>query len=182
VVVACAPQAPGPLTSEVSGGSVSLSWVPSQSPAIRYVVVAGSGPMRGDIAQIYVGAATSLHAVAPPGRYFVRVRAVSSCGGFAESNEVEVAVGLPVAPANLVAAVNGNSVSLTWNAPAGTITGYVLEAGSGTGLSNLASLRLGPASSYRVSGVPVGTYYVRVRAFNLAGLSPPSNELRLTVP
>jgi hypothetical protein len=63
------------------------------------------------------------------------------------------------------------------------VSRYVLEAGSGPGLSNvLSGLDVGPLSSYAASGVPSGTYYVRVRAGNYAGLGAPSNEIVVTVP
>jgi hypothetical protein len=116
------------------------------------------------------------------GRYYVRVRAMSPCGAFAESNEVELPVGLPPlpgAPANLAVLVNGSAVSLNWQAASGTVTGYIIEAGSATGL---ATLSLGTINTHSVTGVPRGTYYVRVRAINAGGQGPPSSEEIAIVP
>ena len=38
---------------------------------------------------------------------------------------------VPGAPVNVVVQVSGSTVTLTWSAPAGSITGYRLEAGRG---------------------------------------------------
>ena len=92
----------------------------------------------------------------------------------------------PVAPANLSSSISGNVVTLTWLAPLSPetdqATSFVVEAGSAPGLANLASVpTIGSATSYSAGGVPVGTYYVRVRAVNGGGISPPSNEIVLQV-
>lgn len=85
---------------------------------------------------------------------------------------------LPAAP-TLTSAVNGASVRLAWNRVTGGRS-YRLEAGSATGLTNLANVDLGDAASYDTT-VPVGTYFVRVRTVGAAGNSAPSNEVRLAV-
>jgi predicted phage tail protein len=55
-----------------------------------------------------------------------------------------------------------------------------MEAGTQPGLANVGAV---PASSPGLffSGVPDGTYYVRVRATNASGSSPPSSDLVLSV-
>jgi len=91
--------------------------------------------------------------------------------------------GAPGAPSGLTATASGSSVSLAWNAPAdGRATAFVIEAGSSTGLANLANFSTGSAATtFSGSGVAGGTYYVRVRATNAAGTSAPSNEVTLIV-
>ena len=69
-------------------------------------------------------------------------------------------------------------VDLRWTASAGGYapTGYVIEAGSAPGRSDLASLRVGNVTRFTTTAPP-GVYYVRVRAFNERGNSLPSNEV-----
>jgi hypothetical protein len=85
---------------------------------------------------------------------------------------------------NLVASSSGSTVTLVWSAPSGgdPATQYTIEAGSAPGLANLANFSTGNAQTmYQASGVGAGTYFVRVRALNAAGLSAASNEAVLVV-
>lgn len=90
----------------------------------------------------------------------------------------------PLAPSALAAQVTGATVQLDWQLPADSpaVTGYVLEAGSASGLANLATVTLGPATSLTIPGVPRGRYYVRVRGVNVTGRGAPSSEVVLDVP
>ena len=70
-------------------------------------------------------------------------------------------------------------VSLQWQGTS-EATGYLIEAGSGPDLANLAQI---PVGGTGVSGaVPAGTYYARVRALTSCGITPASNEVVLVVP
>ena len=64
---------------------------------------------------------SSLSATAPPGTYFVRVKATNSCGAGAPSSELFFTIGssstFPESPENLTATVSGSNVSLSWTAP-----------------------------------------------------------------
>lgn len=178
-----APLAPASLTSTVAGSVVSLAWQPSASAGAAHWIVAGSAPGLSDIAQLPV-AGSALQAAVPTGRYFIRIRAISSCGVFVESNEVEARVGLPPlpgAPPGFTATAAGSTVTMTWQPASGTVTGYVIEAGSQSGLANLARLAIGNVLTLTVPGVPSGTYFVRVRAAATVGEGPPSNEVTLVV-
>lgn len=183
--VGCAaPQPPGTLAGSVNGSLVSLQWQPSPTPGASYTIVAGSTSGGSDIAQVPMGAVTSLSAVVPPARYFVRVRAATACGT-ADSNEVQLLVGVPPAPGapgGLAHQVSGSKVTLTWQPAAGAVTGYALEAGSLPGLADIVVAPLGNVLSFVADGVPPGTYYVRIRAANPTGQGPPSNEVVVTVP
>lgn len=91
----------------------------------------------------------------------------------------------PPPPSALTATVTGSDVGLSWSSgsPPGAVTRYVLEVGSAPGLNDIFSgLDVGLQTSFAASGVPPGTYYVRVRAGNYAGLSAPSNEVAVHVP
>jgi hypothetical protein len=75
------------------------------------------------------------------------------------------------------------NVSLSWSAPTigRTPTGYVLFAGSGSGLSNLASFGTGSAATSFAASAPPGVYFVRVAASNACGVGPVSNEVNFTL-
>lgn len=90
----------------------------------------------------------------------------------------------PGAPSNLTFNTASSTVSLSWNPPSSgdPATSYVVEAGSVSGLANVASFDTGSAlTSLSVDNVPVGRYFVRVKARNGAGLSAPTNEVLIVV-
>lgn len=90
----------------------------------------------------------------------------------------------PGAPGNLMASVNGSTVTLVWLGPASgdQVTSFLIEAGSAPGASNLAVFDTGTAGAgFTATSVVAGTYYVRVRANNGAGTSGPSNEVVVIV-
>src|SRR5205823_3889666 len=84
----------------------------------------------------------------------------------------------------LTATVSGSTVNLVWSAPTsgGAPTSYIVEAGSSSGLKDLANFSTGNTTlGYSATGVPAGTYFVRVRASNGGGASSPSNEIVVLV-
>ncbi|MBI3402472.1 MAG: fibronectin type III domain-containing protein [Acidobacteria bacterium] len=93
----------------------------------------------------------------------------------------------PESPSNLAASVSGSTVTLTWTAshigrPDDAPTSYRLEAGLSSGASDIAKADTGSvATTYIATGVPSGTYYVRVRAVNGGGFSAASNEAVVVV-
>ena len=119
--------------------------------------------------------------------YYVRVRAANATGSSVPSNEVVVSVGgalpRPSAPVDLSALITGATVMLTWEPPASgdLLSGYRIDVGSSPGASNLATLSTTDSSRTFRANVPVGTYYARVRAINVTGMSPPSNEATVRV-
>jgi hypothetical protein len=74
----------------------------------------------------------------------------------------------------------GNAVTLSWDDP-GNTTHFDLEVGSSSGLRNLLVMSLN-GTSFTASGVPPGTYYLRLRAISEVGRSLPSQEITLVVP
>ncbi|MGD9902574.1 MAG: hypothetical protein AB7U83_03805 [Vicinamibacterales bacterium] len=117
------------------------------------------------------------------------LNAVASGDTSAVSLHPEVVAATPGAPQNLIAAVAGTGVTLSWAPPAagdaladgGAPTSYVIRAGSGTGLFNLASFDTGTLATSFATSAPNGTYYVRVHAKNVFGLGPASNEVSFTI-
>jgi len=90
----------------------------------------------------------------------------------------------PEAPIGLAASVSGSTVVLRWRpAMSGArATGYILEAGSTSGESDVFVLPTGNVlASFTARGVRGGTYFVRVRASNAGGASEASNEAKVVV-
>lgn len=88
---------------------------------------------------------------------------------------------IPGAPANLTSSVSGNTVTISWTAASGDPTTYVIEAGSAPGAADLANFATGILATSFTGVAPNGTYFVRVKARNPAGTSPPSNEITIVV-
>jgi hypothetical protein len=85
------PAAPSGLTFAVAGRAVTLQWVASPG-ALDYILDAGSASGGVDVFSASIGPATTLTVAAPPGRYFVRVRARNASGVSAPSSEVVINV------------------------------------------------------------------------------------------
>jgi hypothetical protein len=185
------PGAPETLTATITGSTVTLAWARPSSGAtpIAYVIEAGSSPGSQNLANVSTdSAATTFTATGvAAGSYYVRVRADVLRPA---SNEVLVIIGssepgacTPGAPSNLAASVNGSTVVFSWSAPGGPPpTSYILEAGSASRLSNLASRDLGSTmTAYTAPGVPSGQYFVRVRSRTVCGTGGASNEILVRV-
>lgn len=91
-------------------------------------------------------------------------------------------VPLPLAPTAVAATAVGRDVTLSWSLPDGSsaATGYSVEAGSAPGRNDLATLRVTEPRTV-VSGVPPGRYFIRVRAVNVTGNGPPSEDIVVNV-
>lgn len=85
----------------------------------------------------------------------------------------------PGSAAPLGVAQSGPLVALSW-AMAVAAEEYVLEVGSGPGLSNLLVTSLGATTSLSAVAPP-GHYYVRIRTRNRCGSGPSSNEIVVVV-
>ena len=175
---------PGSLAVNWTGTTATLSWTAPAADGVdevatSYVVEAGTSPGASNVGSLNVGNITTLRADVPFGTYYVRVRALNDVGESDASDDVEVrAPGTPDAPSQLASNGSSGDVNLSWAAPQGGYapSGYVIEAGSAPGLTDLASLSVGNVTSFTTTAPP-GVYYVRVRAFNDRGPSAPSNEV-----
>ena len=92
VLVPSAP-APSGLLFTVVGRTVTLTWQPV-ADAVDYIVEAGSVSGSRDLYNASVGASPSLSTLAPPGRYYVRVRARTAGGTFSAPSQ-EVIIDVP---------------------------------------------------------------------------------------
>ena len=188
---ASAPGAPRSLSAFMTGNRVIATWAdPIESaPITGYRVEAGSATGLANIATLPVGTASFSFEPVPNGFYFLRVRAVNAAGVSAPSNEVLLNVGdVPSPPGRPslfdTPTVTGSTVSFSWRAPgSGPVSTYLLEAGSATGLANIVVFNTqSTATAISFSGVPRGTYFVRVRAANGLGAGIPSDEVTVVVP
>ncbi len=85
---------------------------------------------------------------------------------------------MPGVPRNVQATVIGNTIGVSWQAPAtgSAVSNYIIQAGTAPGASNIYSGGVGVATSVS-SPIPNGTYYIRVAAQNLAGTGPASADI-----
>jgi hypothetical protein len=174
---------PTGLTAEWSGTQTTVSWVPSSADSpdmvpTNYILEAGTAPGLADVAAIPLGTTTSFSADVPTGVYYVRVRATNDNGDSDPTPDIIVAApGTAQAPTDLTSGGEGSTVTLAWTPPAGeAVAGYVIEAGSDPGLSDIAVLPVGNLTTF-MTDAPPGTYFVRVRAINDKGPGLPSNEV-----
>jgi hypothetical protein len=130
-----------------------------------------------------LGSVPSFTVASPSASYFVRVHSLAGADRSAASNEIAVHVGVPVppsAPANLLAAVAGDTLTLAWTNTFGGAapTGLVVDVSGAVS----GSLPIGLSDTLAVGGVPAGTYTLSLRAVNGAGVSPSSNAVTVTFP
>jgi hypothetical protein len=185
------PLAPTFQAPVVSGNNVSLAWTAPTGGAtpVSYVLSAGTGSGRSDIATFDLGGpALGFATGAPSGTYVLRVAARSACGVGPVSNEATAVVGntgvVPVAPTGVTASAAGGVVTLQWTAPAtgAAPTSYVIEAGTAAGAMNLGQFNTGSTATSISGPVPAGRYYLRVRTRAGTLVSPPSADAVVVVP
>jgi hypothetical protein len=89
------PGAPTSLTFQRSGNRVTLNWAaPATGPsATGYVIEVGTASGLANLLAVPIpSAVTTVTAVAPPGVYYVRVRASNGAGAGPASNQVAITV------------------------------------------------------------------------------------------
>lgn len=86
------------------------------------------------------------------------------------------------APSRLTAAVVNSTITVAWQpGPPPVALGFVVEAGSSPGASDLGVFNVGTARQVS-SALPSGTYYVRVRGIGPTGPGSVSSDVAVTVP
>jgi hypothetical protein len=178
--------APTNLAVTVSGPNVTLRWG-AVAGADSYSLLVGSSPGTANLFNAAVGNTTTVSGTVGPGTYSWRVFAsragVSSSPSVESQFTVGAACTLPAAPQNFQFSLAGRTVTLSW-APGfggGAPSGYVIEAGSASGLANLYNAPAGAVTAVTVQAPP-GVFFVRIRSQNACGVSGPSNERVITVP
>lgn len=177
------PGTPGAPAATVNGRSVLLQWHPPADggPATGYQVEAAPYPSFAGAAAVSAASPELWVPEAPPGVYYLRVRARNAFGESDASAPTEVAVAVPGVPQLFPTQVQVSPITLSWIAGPGVPPRqYVLSAGSSPGASDVAVVPMGLASTL-VTEVPAGRpFYVRVAAVGDAG-STRSNEIAFTV-
>ena len=180
VAAADAPAAPQ-LTVAANGATLRGSW--ERMPgAMSYRLEVGTVPGLANVLDVDVGDVDHVEGVAPPGVYFLRVRAVNSHGVSPPSAEVSVTTGnatacvtAPPPPAGYTAQTGGLTAAFAWTSSLAA-TSYLLEVGSSPGLANLLVAGVGNGTTFQATA-PAGAYYTRLRAVNACGSSSPSVEV-----
>ena len=166
------PGAPGSASvTGTTGSSISLSWGASSGTVTGYRVYEG-GTQRAQV----TGTTATISGLGACTSHTYTIRAYNSTGESPASNAVTASTtgcsGVPGTPANpQVTGVSNTSISLSWGASSGTVTGYRVYEGSTqraqvTGVSATIS-GLGACTSH--------TY--TVRAYNTSGESPASGSV-----
>jgi hypothetical protein len=170
--------------SAIAGNTLTFEWVPPQAgPTPTGYVLEGGVTAGQTLAAIPLGPEPSVTLAMPAGRFFVRIRATAGGVAGAASTETTAVVGvpaLPSSPTQLLAAVSGDAVNLTWsNSLAGGAPSTLVLGVTG---SASAAIPLGMTESFSAVGVPPGSYNLSLSAQNAAGASGPSNAVTVNVP
>lgn len=190
------PAPPTGLFVQVDGPVARVRWTASVDNVTRYLLDVGTAPGLTDLTVPLQAPMTSFETFAPSGgTFYLRIRSrcepapVGPTVTGPPSSEVFVTFGapngLPGPPRSPRASVNNFDVVLNWAAPSvgGAPTGYLVEVGSAAGRADLVTIPIVPPSlSLAATNVPRGNYYVRMRAFNAAGLGPPSLDVLVSLP
>jgi subtilisin-like proprotein convertase family protein len=177
----------GLTVTSVVGNDVSLRWTPPAFGPVPsgYVLEGGAGPGQV-IATLPINSTVpTLSFTAPNGSFFLRLRAIAGGATSPVSNEVPLFVNVPVppsTPSSLLGLIsNSNALSLAWRNTfkGGAPTSLQLDV---EGVGFTTQLQLGLGDHVAFPGVPGGTYKLRLRAVNAAGMSAPSNVFEGTFP
>ena len=191
------PSAPSALNATaVSSSSITLAWTDNSSNETSFKIERCTGAGCTNFAQIAsLGANVSSYSntgLAASTTYTYRVRASNAGGNSAYSNTAAATTQAaapgptPSAPSALTATATSSSVSLTWADNSSNETGFKVERCEGGGCNDFSLLTTvaANATSY-VDGSANGSgneYVYRVRAYNAAGDSAPSNTASSTIP
>jgi hypothetical protein len=121
---------------------------------------------------------------APPGYYMLFILNTSGVPSVASLIQISGATAPPNPPSNLTAtALDSTQVSLAWTDNATTETAFQIERSTdGFTFAQIGSVGANDTNYTDSTAAPVTTYWYRVRAYNGAGTSAPSNTVTLTTP
>jgi fibronectin type 3 domain-containing protein len=181
-----APAAPSGLSATPGNGLVTLSWAASPDPGLYIVkrALTSGGPYAVIAAGLSSPSFTDA-AVSKNTEYSYVVAVVVNGAESAHSNEASALPPVPPeSPVNLlISGTTATTIGLVWMDASSTETGFQVDR-SVDGV-NYAQVALHPADSTAHTDTdlaPATTYFYRVRAFNVAGLSGPAEVSGTTLP
>ena len=174
------PPAPTGLVATGLPGTVHLSWSAAIGAA-SYNVYMGSSAGAETLAPVQaevVGTSADVTGLTVGTQVFFTVKAVTTAGISAPSNEVSAIPTEPTPPSGLKAVAGNGSVQLAWTAAAGATSYNVYQGTTASGEGATAVLAGITGTATTVTSLMNGTqYYFVVRADTPAGLSGISNEV-----
>ncbi len=172
------------LPSRSEADTLALQWdAPNDGVTAGYVVWYGTSPAAYS-SSIDVGMVTtsSVEGLFGGTAYYFAVQTYNAQREFSEFSMELKAATILAPPANFVATLRDRQfVDLTWQAPAGDVTGYGVQIGTTSGASDVASLPMGPVTTLTINSLPPGTYYMQAYSVNGNGFSKPSNQAVVTL-
>ncbi len=179
------PLAPIGVSATAGNGQASLSWTyvaGATSYNVYYRTATGVTIANGTkVTGATNGAAITGLTNGTP--YYFVVTAVNATGESVASSEVSATpqVPAPSAPTSPSATAGDTQVTVSWTAPAGTVTSYNIYYGTATGISTASTKVTGATSGGAVTGLTNGTaYYFVVTAVNAGGEGTLSSEVSAT--
>jgi RHS repeat-associated protein len=183
------PAAPTGLTvTGTTSSTVSLSWTAPSGTVSGYTVYMGGTALKssgGQVTAAVSGTTAVVSGLNPSQSYTFTVAAVNVAGTSPQSSQVSATTAMvaPAAPSGLtVTGTTSSTVSLSWTAPSGTVSGYTVYMG-GTALSSSGGQVTAAVSGTTavVSGLSASqSYTFTVQAYNSAGPSPQSASVKAT--
>ncbi len=184
-----APVAPSGLTAAAaSANSINLKWTASSTAGVTYTINFGtaSGAANSVLANGVTTVSYTATGLNASTVYYFTVRAVSSTGSSAASNQAAAttpAAAAPAAPSNLTAATASRSqINLSWTGSSTSGVTYNVYSGTTSGAtSNLLASGVS-GTTYAATGLTGSTaYYFTVKAVSAAGgISTASNQASAT--
>lgn len=165
-----------PLAPAVTSGTVIFSWQQSNAAGTTYIaeIATGSFSSAPPLASSQTASGSaSFGSLAANAVYFLRVKARGYDNSeTAYTAEISTPTGAAPPSGTTLVGVSSDTAVLTWSGngnPAGTI--YQVQVSTAAGFGSVLASSATLASTAAVSGLlPNTTHYLRVRAFNLAGV------------